>query len=77
MLSHQPTCCLPCPATQWMYPESFNTYGRVAEWLNVIGLVLIVFMLVSYVVLPAQQTRSHYLSVCLILAVAMVLHNLP
>ena len=29
-------------------------------------------MLVSYLVLPAQHTRSHYLSVCLIIAVAMI-----
>lgn len=30
------------------------------------------FMLLSYVVLPAQQTRSHYLSVCLIIAILMI-----
>ena len=29
-------------------------------------------MLVSYLVLPAQKTRSHYLSVCLILSVMMI-----
>jgi len=29
-------------------------------------------MLVSYVVLPAQQTRSHYLSVCLIVSVMFI-----
>lgn len=43
-----------------------------AEWLNVIGLILLSFMLLSYVVLPAQQTRSHYLSVCLIVSVMMI-----
>ena len=31
-----------------------------------------VFMLISYLVLPAQKTRSHYLSVCLIVAIMMI-----
>lgn len=31
-----------------------------------------IFMLISYMVLPAQKTRSHYLSVCLIVAVMMI-----
>ncbi|KAK4550204.1 hypothetical protein LTR36_003171 [Oleoguttula mirabilis] len=31
-----------------------------------------VFMLVSYLVLPATQTRSHYLSVCLIVSVMFI-----
>lgn len=44
----------------------------VAEWLNVIGLALMAFMLLSYMVLPAQKTRSHYLSICLIVSVMMV-----
>ena len=43
-----------------------------AEWLNVVGLILMVFMLLSYLVLPAQKTRSHYLSVCLIVSVVMI-----
>lgn len=37
-----------------------------------VGLVLLVFMLISYVVLPAQQTRSHYLSVCLVISIMMI-----
>lgn len=31
-----------------------------------------VFMLVSYIILPAQKTRSHYLSVCLIVSVTFI-----
>ncbi|KAK5124117.1 hypothetical protein LTR85_001820 [Meristemomyces frigidus] len=71
-LPGDPTCCLPCPAQQWTYSDSFETYSKVAEWLSVVGLVLMVFMLLSYLVLPAQQTRSHYLSVCLIVSVAFI-----
>jgi hypothetical protein len=40
--------------------------------LNVVGLVLLVFMLLSYSVLPAQKTRSHYLSVCLVVSVIFI-----
>ncbi|QIW95887.1 hypothetical protein AMS68_001405 [Peltaster fructicola] len=68
----QPTCCLPCPATDWLYPNSFKTANTVAEWLNVFGLVLLLFMLTSYVSLPVSKTRSHYLSTCLVLSIIMV-----
>jgi hypothetical protein len=78
-------CCLPCPMTDFLYPQSkpiaplvlivvvlilsgFNTYYRVAEALNVAGLVLLVFLLISFLILPAEKTRRHYLSYCLIIA---------
>ncbi|KAF2723225.1 hypothetical protein K431DRAFT_220288 [Polychaeton citri CBS 116435] len=67
-----PSCCLPCPATDWVYDDKFDSYGTIAEALNVTGLVLMVFMLISYAVLPAQKTRSHYLSICLTIAVMMI-----
>ncbi|TKA72466.1 hypothetical protein B0A49_06228, partial [Cryomyces minteri] len=52
--------------------RGFKTWTKAAEWINVVGLVLLSFMLLSYIVLPAQSTRSHYLSVCLVVAVAMI-----
>ncbi|KAK5113076.1 hypothetical protein LTR62_003655 [Meristemomyces frigidus] len=72
LLPGNPTCCLPCPASDWAYSESFTTYNNIADWLNVVGLILLVFMLISYILLPAQKTRSHYLSVCLIVSVMMI-----
>ncbi|KAH9827082.1 hypothetical protein Tdes44962_MAKER09832 [Teratosphaeria destructans] len=71
-LEGNPTCCVPCPATDWIYRDSFLTYATIAEWLNVLGLILLIFLLVSYVLLPVQQTRSHYLSTCLIVSVACI-----
>ncbi|GAB7363526.1 hypothetical protein MBLNU230_g3795t1 [Neophaeotheca triangularis] len=71
-LDGDPLCCLPCPTADWVYPDSFSTYNIVAEWLNVVGLMLMVFLLTSYIFLPAQKTRSHYLSVCLVVAVIML-----
>lgn len=37
-----------------------------------VGLALLCFMMLSYTILPTQQTRSHYLSVCLIISVGMI-----
>lgn len=48
-------------------PE-FNTYYRAAEALNVVGLVLLSFLLITFIVLPVEKTRGHYLSYCLIIA---------
>ncbi|SMR54904.1 unnamed protein product [Zymoseptoria tritici ST99CH_3D1] len=67
-----PSCCLPCPATQWVYSESFNRWAIASDWLNVVGLVLLVFMLASYAFLPSQKTRSHYLSICLVICITFL-----
>ncbi|KAF2459702.1 hypothetical protein BDY21DRAFT_176427 [Lineolata rhizophorae] len=65
----QATCCLPCPATDWIYPRGFVTWYKVAESINGLGLALCLFLLISYMVLPIEKTRRHYLSVCLIIGV--------
>ncbi|KAF2875036.1 hypothetical protein BDV95DRAFT_486883 [Massariosphaeria phaeospora] len=61
-------CCLPCPATDFLYPPEFRSWYRASEVLNLVGLVLLAFLLLSFVVLPAEKTRRHYLSYCLIIA---------
>lgn len=68
----QLVCCLPCPLTDFLYPESFNTSYRVAEALNVAGLICLVILLITYLVLPADKTRRHYLSYCLIIAAILM-----
>lgn len=62
-------CCLPCPMTDWAYPEEFNTLGVVAQWVAVAGTVCCVFLLLSWIVLPVDKTHRHYLSLCLTTAV--------
>ncbi|KAF2858721.1 hypothetical protein K470DRAFT_192004, partial [Piedraia hortae CBS 480.64] len=69
---NETSCCLPCPTTDWTYGNSLKTYNTTAGWLNVVGLIFLVFLLISYAVLPTQQTRSHYLSICLVVSVAML-----
>lgn len=65
-------CCLPCPATDFLYPQSFKHWYRAAEALNLVGLVLLLFLLVSFICLPAEKTRRHYLSYCLIIAAILM-----
>lgn len=49
-------------------PIAFKTWYKIAEALNVAGLICLVFLLASYTFLPAEKTRRHYLSYCLIIA---------
>lgn len=66
-------CCLPCPSTEWLYPDSFQTLNQAADWVNVAGLIAGCFLLLSFAVLPVEKTHRHYLSICLVLA-TMVMH---
>ncbi|CAI6272253.1 unnamed protein product [Periconia digitata] len=65
-------CCLPCPATDFIYPSDFKTWYRAAEILNLVGLVLLCFLLLCFVVLPPEKSRRHYLSNCLIVAAILM-----
>ncbi|KAF1821247.1 uncharacterized protein K489DRAFT_306756, partial [Dissoconium aciculare CBS 342.82] len=57
-------CCLPCPATDWVYADTFKQSISASQWLNVAGIVLLTFLLFSQIVLPPQN-RSNYLGICL------------
>ncbi|KAF2197238.1 hypothetical protein GQ43DRAFT_216772 [Delitschia confertaspora ATCC 74209] len=59
-------CCLPCPVTDFLYPEDFMTWHRIAEGFSLAGLISLLFILISFIFLPAEKTRKHYLSVSLI-----------
>jgi hypothetical protein len=52
-----------------VYSDDFSTFAAASEWLHVLGLVLMSFMMVSFYVLPVSLTRRHYLSICLIVSV--------
>jgi hypothetical protein len=59
------TCCLPCPLTDWAYPDSFQTMTDGANWVAVASTICCVFLLLSWAVLPVEKTYRHYLSICL------------
>ncbi|KAL8840327.1 MAG: hypothetical protein Q9170_001342 [Blastenia crenularia] len=65
-------CCLPCPVSDWIYSDNFKTTPKVANWLNVVGLVCTVSLLISFIVLPVQRTSRHYLTVCFIVAICIL-----
>lgn len=65
-------CCLPCPKTDWLYPDNFNTITDVASWVNVAGIVCVMFLLVTWAVLPVEKTHRHYLSICLAIGVVFM-----
>jgi uncharacterized membrane protein YozB (DUF420 family) len=54
---------------EWVYPDSFDTVGIVAEVAAVVSTVLCVFLLLSWAFLPVEKTHRHYLSICLTVAV--------
>ena len=66
------TCCLPCPLTDWIYPDSFNTLVKVADWVSVVSLICCLFLLLSWAFLPVDKTNRHYLSICLTLGVTLM-----
>jgi hypothetical protein len=71
-LSAEVTCCLPCPITDWAYPDSFNTMTEAADWVAVASTICCIFLLASWAFLPVEKTNRHYLSICLTTAVLVM-----
>lgn len=63
--------------TDWVYPDSFNTLGLVAEWIAVVGTICCVFLLLSWIFLPVEKTHRHYLSICLTTGVGLMNVSVP
>lgn len=71
------TCCLPCPITDWVYPDYFQTGSDVASWVSVVGAICCVFLLISYAALPTEKTGRHYLSISIVSAVFLMHVSFP
>lgn len=67
-----PSCCLPCPQTEWLYADNFTTMTTAANWINVASIICSVFLITSWAFLPAGVTHRHYLSICLTIATMMM-----
>jgi hypothetical protein len=65
-------CCLPCPLQQWVYSNEFQHKANIAYWFNVPGFIAQVFLLASFAVLKEEESRGHYMSVGLCLALMML-----
>jgi hypothetical protein len=65
-------CCLPCPLTDWVYPDSFGRLSLATQWVAVGGIVCCIVLLLSWAVLPVEKTHRHYLSICLTVAVLLL-----
>ena len=55
----------------------FFAMTRIANYINVVGLVCCFALLLSFAVLPLERTHRHYLSVCLILGIVVMHVSLP
>ncbi|KAH9909317.1 hypothetical protein F4778DRAFT_224187 [Xylariomycetidae sp. FL2044] len=66
------SCCLPCPMTDWAYPDDFDGSTAAANWITVVSLIACAFLLLSWVVLPVEKTHRHYLSISLTCAVVLM-----
>ncbi|KAF1959644.1 hypothetical protein CC80DRAFT_514137 [Byssothecium circinans] len=66
------TCCFPCPIQDWLYPPEWKSQLRVPNYLAILSVVLCCFLLLSFAVLPPEQTHRHYLSVGLLFPVLFI-----
>ncbi|KAF2000061.1 hypothetical protein P154DRAFT_395386, partial [Amniculicola lignicola CBS 123094] len=66
------TCCFPCPLQDWVYPPEWKQQLRVPNYLSILSVILCVFLLLSFAVLPPEKTHRHYLSVGLLVPVLMI-----
>jgi hypothetical protein len=57
------SCCLPCPATDWIFNDGFQDKVNLASYLSILSLVCNVFLLATFLLLPREKSHRHYLSV--------------
>lgn len=66
------TCCLPCPAAQWVYPDSFSSSVQNASKSATLSLICCIFLLLTWILLPSPESHRHYLSVGLTFSVLLL-----
>ncbi|KAG9257817.1 G-protein coupled receptor [Emericellopsis atlantica] len=71
-VSDELSCCLPCPMTQWVYPDTFNTLTDAANWVATASGICCLFLLASWACLPVEKTNRHYLSVGITIGVLLM-----
>ncbi|KAK5126446.1 hypothetical protein LTR85_010682 [Meristemomyces frigidus] len=66
------TCCLPCPITDWVFKDDFKTQAPAANYLSVASFVCNILLLLTFIVLPEEQSHKHYLSVGVTVSLLML-----
>ncbi|KAF2115876.1 hypothetical protein BDV96DRAFT_492688, partial [Lophiotrema nucula] len=66
------TCCFPCPIQDWVYPPDWDDQLRVPNYLSILSVILCLFLLLSFAILPPEKTHRHYLSVGLLFPVLFI-----
>lgn len=65
-------CCFPCPIGEWVYPPDWSSQLKVPNFLSTFSLVLCIFLLLSFAILPPEKSHRHYLSVGLLFPVLFI-----
>ncbi|KAL4751776.1 hypothetical protein BDW72DRAFT_212549 [Aspergillus terricola var. indicus] len=53
------SCCFQCPFTDWQYSDGLG--NEMVPWLALVVLIFVVIGALTYILLPAEDTRRHYL----------------
>jgi hypothetical protein len=48
---------------------AFKAWYRASQAVSVVGMVICVFLLISWTILPPERTRRHYLSIGLVIGI--------
>lgn len=57
--------------------KGFKTWGRISESFNALSVAIVLFLLISYIFLPVEKSRRHYLSVCLVIGIGLLSVSKP
>ncbi|KXS97411.1 hypothetical protein AC579_7512 [Pseudocercospora musae] len=66
------SCCLPCPAAQYIYSRSFPNNLQIAYWFNLPSLLFEILLLATFLILSREVSHTHYLSINLVIAMIML-----
>ena len=81
-------CCLPCPVTDWIYPDSkslssipvqsshvlvdFDNIALATNYISLGSFICCLFLLLSFIVLNKTKTSRHYLTIGLVTGVGLL-----
>ncbi|KAF2665374.1 hypothetical protein BT63DRAFT_405336 [Microthyrium microscopicum] len=67
-----PTCCLPCPLSQWVFDANFMRIEKKLQDASPASLFACLFLLISWILVPSKYSHRHYLSIGLVICVTFI-----